>query len=459
MTQPAADATVSSIANLESQLATWAAAGPTSPKIVDMADGSYGVMSLSGYTFSSTVTIRSQDYDSQGANFTQIVLTSCTNINLQFLNVQVSGYSGDSTIKILGCTNCGIEYSNVAADYNYTTSYGQNVNVAYYGINLGYGAGSTYCYAKHCAIQNGFRKGIILGGTYHTVEGCVMHRISGDDFYVAGADHCTILNNWGARQKYGRYDGPGDPDNEHCDFIQVQAGQTDYLYARGNITMLADYGDPLTYQGVLVDRTMTYSTFTQNIIINDAVQGIWIYSSGDTGFHHNTIQYNTMLFVTDRASWPFYFNYVINEAGTGNVTDHNVNTCPNGGSAIGTGSIGIEVGTSTSNRDYSDQEIYYGGPITQSPAIDFIDIAPVEGQATHWDHASPTGAATRFKEVLVDGLHPGNQPGPVAAVWRTQYDPSSRIGGTPPPVEGGTGRPFVLGGGILLGANGLPIIG
>lgn len=429
MTQPAADATVSSISALQSQLATWESAGPTSSKIVDLEDGNYGSVSLLNYAFTNTVTVRSQDYDNLGARFTYLDVSGCENLKIQFIDINRSGGgglgAGSNLVKVENADTVGFEYCNIQPDETADTGDGTNVNVVSYGVRI-YST-SPNCYINHCVIQQGCAKGVYVLGDNFTATGVVFNEISGDEFHFSSSDGASVIDCWGSRQK-------NPASGEHCDFVQTATFPNTNFTMRGCVVMKANTSDLKTHTGLLASHGFTGGLIEQNIICTNTINGLSVDADVGGTTDNNIARYNTCLYVTDdlqptTLNGTFTCRVLIE--GTNVDAHHNVMALADGETAGGTGSIGIEVGATKETRDYTDQEIYYGGPIISSPATPFAGIAPKDGQATHWDAGSPTGAATRFKEILVDGLHPGNQPGPVAAFWRALYDPENEIGSTP----------------------------
>jgi hypothetical protein len=48
---------------------------------------------------------------------------------------------------------------------------------------------------------------------------------------------------------------------------------------------------------------------------------------------------------------------------------------------------------------------------------------PVAGTPAHWDHPDPKGAFARMRDIVVNGIHPGNSPNPaLAAHWRATWN-------------------------------------
>lgn len=441
MAEPAADATVANATALYSQLATWETEGPTATKIVDLEDGSYGSLSLANYDMDFTVTIRSQNYDTLGAKFTSIDFDTSRNLKVQFMETNISGVAGNCVSMNAGNT-CGLEYCKVGADKTADAGFGTNVKVGNYGIH--FSNNSQNCYVRDCYIDGGWTKGIaiISGDDGWEVSGCVFNDISTDDIIVSSATTGLISRNWFSRTRYPE-------SGDHCDMCQLAGPQTHSdITIYGNVGMKAHLAVTTVVQPNLVRGTSTDITIQQNIYASNWSGGIKLSHDNSTDFLTDAVcDHNTSLRVTDDNTSTQYTASISAEGGT-HTSSNNVSAVNTGSSTLGTGSISIDVGNSYANRDYTDQETYYHGPITNSPSFGFYDMRPKDGQDTHWDATTPKGAAVRFKEVLVDGVHPGNSKGPVVAAWQAQYDPGNQISASATP------QVYSFAGGLLM-INGL----
>lgn len=398
--EPTADATVSNLSELTSQLSTWASEGPTSPKIVDCNTGSYGSLTVS-HTFSNKVTIRSANHPSTGAEFSKLDFSDASNIEARYLEVYGTGV----TVQMDGSTDCGLIYCEVHGPTGGAAS-------GHYGIQQQ--GGALRCYVKHCYIHHKYMGVLSQGCDDFVIEGNVIDRITNDDSHTTSSDGFTFRNNW-----FKRFT---EAPSGHLDASQMAGGVgstcSNYLF-EGNVKMKADASEKV-FQGLFSSKINNVNgTYRNNIILTDSPHGVKSSNPSAGGTSGITAVNNTCLFVTNSTNTSVY-TCIVSIGQGGVLVDDNMVATSNGTSGgAGPNGVSIEVGSSNPGN-YSGYATYFDNTLNRS--ADFGDMMPKTGSRAHWDHADPTGAHERFREIFVDGDHPGNQPGPVAAAWDALYN-------------------------------------
>jgi hypothetical protein len=428
---PPWDVVVNSEAALKQQIAMHS--NEATSWRVGLAPGDYGILNLADIrsVTGAPVVIGSVDHGGLGARMARLDLTNSTRLHFEFIDVDRAGLgTTNNLVDGRGSHDCGLSWSRVRGGaWNDRTQNAQN-----YRANFGILTDSTSLrsparfHVRHCAVGGHLGKGInhFRGMGPFEIIGCVIFDMGGDDVYVGGLSSpggstpaLIFRDCWGSRRR--RIYDPGGGNHDHNDFFQCYAGGGNTVsnyHIRGNV-YLGDRVIDRTWtpqQGIcFFDNTATGMTFEENIVGSNSVHAITAQVSGSA---NNLCRRNTALRIIDADG--DQLDCMIRVGGTVSGSGRNVHQNWNISTNV-SGPDSLTVGRGTGMRQY------YGGANRLLRLDPFVHFAPVPGQATHWDASNPVGAAVRFREILVEGKHPGNQPGPVAAAWRQQYDPQSQI--------------------------------
>ena len=419
---PAADVTVSSLAAMNSQLATWDGQTLTEDKYLDIQAGSYGKIDLAGYDFSpQRVYIRGASKTTQNVTITGVEFDDCKNITVQFFKTDRTGAGPGGYIVYFNnlSSRCEVEYCDIQGDSTATPSVADKSKYCIRETNA-----CSFNAVRHCLIRHHV-VGLYTQGDNLAFEFNQFHGINSDDVKFGDGFGLTFNRNWFSANKGPNLTGI----NDHIDWLQGlgNAGHTDLTCVgnvgiKGPLTTGAISGKAL--QGLFVDDgQMTRVSMTQNIMVtnNGGVKfGSDVAAAGGSS---NIVSRNTCIFPADDTTNGY--TCTANVAfGTG---DYNLTVIATGGSILGANSYGIEVGTSTANADYSEYVDWLTGGVVNNGAT-IGEIVPVVGSGAHWNDTDPVGAAERFREIVVDGLHPGNSPNAtLAAVWQSTYNSDGAI--------------------------------
>jgi hypothetical protein len=402
---------------------------------VGLASGDYGTLNLAEIRSVSgaPVIVGSSNYGSIGARVTDVNLSNSTRLHLEFMDIDRAGQGTTSAVVDgRGSHDCGISWSRIRGG----TWESRTRNADPYRAHDGVLVDSTSLrsparfHVRHCAIGGHLAKGVryVRGTGPFEIVGCVFFDMGGDDMFCGGlgspdgsSPAFIVENNWGNRRR--RIYDPGDGKHDHTDFFQCYAGAATNIVRRYRIRGNVYLGDVVfqrefsPMQGIcMFDNPATEMEIEQNIISTQSIHAITVSRDGSA---NNLVRHNTAIRVIDGVQND-QRDALIRVAGVSGSSGWNVEcTWQTGDWVSGPNSLRMPRGTA--------QQRWYGGPGRLMRADPFIHYAPVSGQITHWDHGQPCGAAVRFREVLVEGKHPGNQPGPVAAAWRQQYDPQNQI--------------------------------
>jgi hypothetical protein len=402
---------------------------------VGLASGDYGTLNLAEIRSVSgaPVIVGSSNYGSIGARVTGVNLSNSTRLHLEFMDIDRAGQGTTSAVVDgRGSHDCGISWSRIRGG----TWESRTRNADPYRAHDGVLVDSTSLrsparfHVRHCAIGGHLAKGVryVRGTGPFEIVGCVFFDMGGDDMFCGGlgspdgsSPAFIVENNWGNRRR--RIYDPGDGKHDHTDFFQCYAGAVTNTVRRYRIRGNVYLGDVVfqrefsPMQGIcMFDNPATDMEIEQNIISTQSIHAITVSRDGSA---NNLVRHNTAIRVIDGVQSD-QRDALIRVAGVSGSSGWNAEcTWQTGDWVSGPNSLRMPRGTA--------QQRWYGGPGRLMRADPFIHYAPVSGQITHWDHGQPCGAAARFREVLVEGKHPGNQPGPVAAVWRQQYDPQNQI--------------------------------
>lgn len=455
MAFPAATSTVSTLAALTALLATWDAdwSGTASSlgistgasRYVDLDDGSYGQLDLADLVFPEMVYVRGATKTTPSARVTGLEISDCTNITIQFFKTDRTGTGhGGQTIYFRDTTTfCGAEYCYFLGDPEATATTGG------YGVRME--SACSDCFLRECVFES-WRVGVYNNfADRFEITKCLFRRMAGDDMKLAGQVDAVIDRNWFSRVKVKYASG------DHVDNVQHQQGTgANGVDLIGNVIMKGDASVGKSVQGLFFDDGPMYDViFTNNIVMTNT-GGVKMGSDVTSGSGNNSTK-NTCLYPADDSQSNIFTCGSSVRFGTSSL---NVVTAPDGGDGgAGTGGITIEVGPNKDNRDYSDYPTYFTGDVDNDSA--FGDLVPKTGSGMHWNDADYAGAAERFEEVVVDGVHPGNSDNAtLASLWQSDYNADDAItsdasgGGG----DGPTGFVALSGGLPMLSAGGLPML-
>lgn len=431
-TEPAADVVVSTTTALYAQLATWESEGPTSEKVVEYTgtqSGNLDFDQFNGYQFSNMVTIRGPVPTSpgrySGTGWASIRLDACENITIAYMKTARTGTSGNtvfidesaSNIVVRDCDLNGPDVgdSDDLTSNAYTIFIDSASDIQILDNVIGWGSKCIRCQT----------------GTNVTISGNVFYEPYGDDISHSSNTNLLIEDNWFSRSNRG---APGS-GGAHTDWDQFDVGSVTNKIARYNIGLIgSDGGVNKSRQAFFQQGQFNGAEYAYNIIITNTIQGIECDDKSTTGFVGGNIHHNTLLRVENQLtgnSGPI----ITDETGGGATYDYNVFTPASGsGSGGNAGANGRRIAIGSAPfvaGDFTEYDTYFSNPIVKD--MDFIDTAPIEGSGMHWNDADPEGAADCWKRVLVDGIHPGRYNNAASALWRSEFDPSSRIGGSSAP--------------------------
>jgi hypothetical protein len=415
---------------------------------VGLAAGDYGTLDLREIRSvrGAPIIFGSADYAGLGAKVRRLLLTNSDRLIGHFLDIDRAGQPSLGTggpnatlVDMQGAHDCGLQWSRIRGAAWNARSRNSDPYVAHNGVAIR----DTSLrrphrnVVRHCAIGGHLMNGIFWEkGDDHELIGCVFFDMGGDNIRVSDPARFKMIDNWGARRH--RIFDPGDGKHDHLDFYQSYAGMSQNTRIRehtirGNVWM----PDPVTdREGTPTqaicnhDNVVDDFIIEQNIIVTTSPWAIAFaanksYSSPTPG-QRNRVANNTVF------RWVNSQNVAPHNAA---IVVHGANSTPGSGNNIhlhwdsSTQPSGGGVVIVRQGENYSNARSYYGGRgDTLNYGASFYDIRPLPAMATHWGQsAAPIGAARRFREVIEEGKHPGNQPGPVAQYWRDQYDPRSQI--------------------------------
>lgn len=410
---PGADATVSSLSALNTQLDSWnnnwAGTIPSGKSISDERyincdTGAYGSLSRSNDAFAQKVHVRSTN-QAGGAAFNAITLNNVSNLVFEYIQTSSKSQvkNGSSNIDFLHCLFSG----------PYTSP-----NSAKYGLAID-GHGGTRVSnitVQYCRVE-GWGDVAILGRKVDnvTVRSTCFNNNADDDMQFKDADVGLIENNWSTIRHYA-------PTGAHIDGMQAAKytssglGITNFTFD-GNVVYDLDFPNPGTQpyrQGIFCDDYFHDNiTITENILICGNTHGITAKGS------NYTINYNTVLQLYDGGR-----SSDVTQITTPGPGPHSLSGNIERSASPLSGVIGITRAQYTTYYGGLRQ----GGDTWQPIGIggDISELMPQVGQITHWTGGTH-GARNRLKEIIVDGLHPGNDGWPNSTFWQTNWNRHNRI--------------------------------
>ena len=229
-------------------------------------------------------------------------------------------------------------------------------------------------------IEGGNQGAEFFGVQHLEVVGNRFDNHRSDNMKFGGVTNFLIENNIGAPNI-------NPQAGDHVDFIQFQGGGSNGII-RGNV-LLSNYSGPKVYQGIFLDdAAFTNILIEENLIYNNALNGIHVFNGSDI-----TIRNNTVLTMPNLGHSK---SLIINDTPIGTVTIENNVT--NGG-----GGITAQYTDPNAPNYYAD--IYANA--LHGPGATIEDFRPVAGGPG--DFGSGFGAEERIAELLNGGSGtPGN---------------------------------------------------
>jgi hypothetical protein len=408
---------------------------------IGLSAGNWGDLDLSEIRTveGAPIVIGSADYDALGAKTWRVRVDNSDRLHFQFLDIDRQGMSligggGNSAMfEANGAHDCGIEYSRLHGSTQ------RNDLFQPYANNHGAHFGNTSLrraangHVRCCAVGGHLGKGLTSrgGDNIEFIEN-VFWNMGGDDTF--GAGNLRVIDNWSARERFVHQSDPARSNTrDHPDASQLYAGAATNRIAdgviRGNVIMnrIVNPVASLPMQGfVAFDNPLDNFVIEQNFALINSQWGVEYTPKQGSG-SNNICRHNAGLRTIDG---PGSLNWVtVRVSGLNAASRRNIHAS-HGTSALPSGSDSVRITITSTEAGRQAQLAYYGGAGNSAAlrlASSYYDCRPAVGSEAHWDHSDPVGPALRFKEVIVDGKHPANRPGPAGAIWRMQYDPQRQI--------------------------------
>jgi hypothetical protein len=366
------------------------------------------------------VHVRSADRSALGARFTRIKVSNCTGLYLEFLTQSHTAFhsAGSGAVEFADCTDCSF-------------GYGQNIGPAELVADRKcFGALFERC--TDCSYRHNLNLhwpvGITTqGSTRFRLEDNVFDYMKGDDTKVGGGTDIYFTRNWSSLTK--QLWTPGD----HTDFTQ---DQTDPNNTSNGTALRSGYyiDGHIIYQKTVNDRSfqglfMGGNGVRENFRFSDC---ILVCNNGAVKFKYstligspsNSVTYCTALYPAPSSPNSLPWDAYLDSMG-GSVANNIVAARSSGGPERGPGTLHIDLGATEASAVYARQQAYFVGPIQKaaSSRSPIHELMPVAGTPAHWDHPDPKGAFARMRDIVVNGIHPGNSPNPaLAAHWRATWN-------------------------------------
>jgi hypothetical protein len=200
------------------------------------------------------------------------------------------------------------------------------------GLEFSGGSNLTVTNTEFTDVQHGV---IVANAEDMVISGNVTHHLGGDAYNFANVRDVLVSNNlgydWGAIVGF------------HRDFIQFWTvlGYTpsDNVEIRGNVLLSPD----VAVQGIYIDSDNTQSFYdflvTENLIVTQAPQGIWLMPAQDSVISYNTViagQGNNSAATIRVAGEPDAANYALNVSVINNIAPA-ISLDPTGTNVTGSG--------------------------------------------------------------------------------------------------------------------------
>lgn len=421
----------------------------TSMRYIDVANIVVDNFEWKNYNFPALVHVRSKDRLGHGFKINnKAVITSCTNLELQWVEMQRTTLPAASligAIKFDKCNKCGIKYSVVSGPRDVVIGSGTNTDAKCAGIGL---VGCTFSYIEGCYISDWAVGTTVRGGSDNYRKDIMYDWMKGDDAKANNSQRLVDEGIWYSLTKFGFAGG------DHTDFDQDQTQVEDGVLP---LPLLVGHRwqDCVCYQKTTQDRSFqglfiggngTKKEIRADNCISiasngcvkfkdlDPAKGIW---SGNTGDASNGNTWCTALYPVPMSAYPAPLG--VNGPATATSLPTEGALDPGGGSnsnniqfrydsvTLSPTDLKISAGVNKSNLTPETMLDYFTGPITRDPhetRSPLTELKPIEGTQAHWDHPDPKGAWRLCKTIYEDG-HPFNHDYPnqkLVAIWKATWN-------------------------------------
>jgi hypothetical protein len=384
--------------------------GSTESRYIEVSDSTNGRIDYNGKQAPYPVYIRAAT-KINGAVFGDTTygahIKNCKNLYFKYLKFT------DRVTFDVSSNNCGIQWCEVVGDTSGTRAAHNGVEI------VGTNGRPSYILVQGCYIHGFAKNGIYATRTDHVdIWENFMDELQKDDINFGDSTFPRIRRNWSQVKSYAGL-------SAHLDFIQFQTNTATGL----SVTDAEVSGNCCAYW----QKTNTTS--------GPWPQGIFLSSSG--GAHDRAKVFDNVVLAATLnnisvigATTQIYNNTTIhmtdqvnpnNKTGSSKIVDSNATTFNDNVSQDN----GTPSGTNATNLYGADLTQYFGGSGYNGQLLasngSVSHFYPVLGSNMHWSDTGATGAYNRLKEIFVDGLHPGNAPGAIAAAWNAKHNADGRI--------------------------------
>ncbi|MCR8726851.1 right-handed parallel beta-helix repeat-containing protein, partial [Frigidibacter sp. ROC022] len=236
-----------------------------------MKSGDYGSLDISGKSFSSYVTLVSEE--PLGAVFDQVKIRDTDYLRIDNVHVDnpSNGSSASSIVSVTEGSN-HVQFLNSEVNGKVDGTY-----TGHYGL-----------YTKDVTdvtFSGNYVHDVKIGGTFYNAEDLT---VSGNTIDYTGSDSLKFISvhgvliegNMGARHIYPEA-------GSHLDFIQFQGNDSSDIVIRGNVSLPGTRGD---VQGIFMDDAhYTNVLIEQNVIVTGMIHGVTLTSGTNVVARNNTV--------------------------------------------------------------------------------------------------------------------------------------------------------------------------
>ena len=180
------------------------------PRVLAVRSGDWAAARVKGLSFPAAVAVVSGDRDALGARFSRVVLESCENLLVGFVEVSrdaLDWAQSEALFHLKGCSRCGLAWSSVHGPEDEVGT------IKIFGVMYEGGSDNFLIDNLITDCPVGFSG---KGQTRLLRIGNVYDYMKGDDLKMAGSDGTRSINEWGSLHKRG-----WNPE-DHTDFWQEQ---------------------------------------------------------------------------------------------------------------------------------------------------------------------------------------------------------------------------------------------
>ncbi|MGX0978369.1 hypothetical protein ACSSVY_004109 [Roseovarius sp. MBR-51] len=258
---------VSNASQLSAALAR-AAGGET----IVLSSGNYGALDISGESFSSYVTLVSEE--ERGAVFTSVNIRNTDYLRIDNVHVDSPNNGGAaSTIVSVSDGSSHIQFLN------------SEVNGKVDGVYSGHYGLHTSGNVSDVTFAGNYVHDIKIGGVFYnakdlTVSGNTIDYTGADSLKFIGVQDVLIEGNMGSQNFFP---APG----EHLDFIQFQGSDSSDIVIRGNVSLPGTHAN---VQGIFFDDAHYTNVLVEdNVIATGMIRGISVSSGTNFVARNNTL--------------------------------------------------------------------------------------------------------------------------------------------------------------------------